>query len=291
MIVFKNNRKNKKIRVTAFCDESKDIIHKVGSQNNKYLYIGIILIETKNIKELYKKFNNLRCLANNNKHFGECKNKCKYHEINNTEIHFNKISNIKLYREWIKEFIKVNQQGKTPIRFNLLGIDTAKMNMDKFGKNKDNIYNRFFRSAVIYSFKNFYNDYDSIIIDNIFHDNGNLESHEYFKWKTIKNINLKEENIYFKNSEIKIIDSDHRKSESIIESNFIQLVDLIMGATINCIHFNSGNKNKISLTDEIYPLIQRVIKKPKNKNSRFNYYKKINISYFPNESGDLDRLH
>ena len=45
------------------------------------------------------------------------------------------------------------------------------------------IYNRFFRTAIIYPLKKYFSDYDIIEVDNVYHDTGNMKHHKYFKYQ------------------------------------------------------------------------------------------------------------
>lgn len=280
----------KKIELEIYADESKEIKY----NNEKITYIMVMAIPVEKKIELYNRLNNARCLANENNNFASCKKNCKYHNHNNFEIHYNSIGNDnvikKIAMNWIDILLNNNKKDENLIHFAILGIYENRLDLQRFGKNKifGNIYNRFFRIA-LNRLLTTYNNYDSIEIKNIFHDNTNeMEQHNFFKEHTINKI-IEEEIINikkftFKSKLINFVDSDHKKSNFTIESQFVQLVDLILGLTINFIHNNAKNSNKKELTTAISPLICRILENPNNKNSHFNYFNKQVISFFPKDN-------
>lgn len=285
---------SKKIEIEIYADESKNI--KYNNENITYIMVMAIPVEKK--IEIYNKLNNSRCLANNNNDFLNCKNNCKYHRHNNAEIHYNCIGNDNVLKKiainWINVLLENNKKDDDFIHFAIMGIYENRLDLKKFGDYGvfSNIYNLFFRIAVKRLLAT-YNGYDFIEVKNIFHDNTNeMEQHKFFKKYTISKI-LEEESLNtnnnkfsFKSEFINFIDSDHKKSTFIIESQFIQFVDLILGLTTNFIHNSATNSNKIELTEKIAPLISRILENPNNKNSHFHYFNKQVISFFPKENHD-----
>ncbi len=133
--------------------------------------------------------------------------------------------------------------------------------------------------------KTYFRAYDNIIIHNIFHGKGNIEYHEYFPWHPIFRIQSEEDKIYFINDRIKFIDSDHRKPDGDpVHSQFIQFIDIILGYFANSLHLNAINKNKYALAVQAFPLIWRIIKRPNNPKSRYKYYKRQMIHFFPKDN-------
>lgn len=283
----------KEVHLDLYVDESKNRKYKCGKNEEIIHYIMIMAIPKNKKDELFSEINNSRCLNEDIKKFGYCNKECKYHKENNGEIHYGKIDkeNIKykIADRWVDILLKNNIYKKESIYFNILGIIESNLDMKVFGNKKQfgNIYTRFFRTALLRLLKMF-NNYDRIIVDNIYHDSTNeMEQHKYFKTSAINKINLQEfikgkNKIIFNTEEIDFIDSDHRKSQN-IESQFIQLVDLILGLTCNVIHNDASNSAKVKLTEKIYPLISRILdnKTNSNKNSSYNYFNKQAIGFFP----------
>ena len=111
------------------------------------------------------------------------------------------------------------------------------------------------------------------------------EHHKYFPWHSIFRLQLEADKLYFIGNRIKFISSDHRKSDKDeIHSHFIQFIDLVLGCFMNCLHVNSKNANKLNLAKQAYPLVSRLIKAPYNPNSRYNYYRRQSIEFFPKEN-------
>jgi len=90
---------------------------------------------------------------------------------------------------------------------------------------------------------------------------------------------------------LKIKDHKMRK-----ESNLIQLCDCILGVSTSIIHGiekSNNSKYREELADLYFPLFERVINKPRNKNSSYQYYNRIITRFFPKDKtrlGDKKRL-
>lgn len=288
----------KEIHLELYVDESKNRIYKLGDKNETINYIMIMAIPVNKKEELYNKLNNARCLNENNLIFGKCDNKCKFHSENNGEIHYKNIDRVnvkyKIAEKWLDILLDNNFKKLDSIYFNILGIIDNNLNKNLFGieKQNGNIYSRFFRTALLRLLK-MYSNYDKIIIEHIYHDKTDeMETHPYFKTNAIQYIQIEqmledESKVGFFSNKIEFIDSDHRKSNK-KESQFIQFVDLILGTTCNVIHNEASNNAKVKLTEHIYPLISRILDKKEslNKNSRYNFFNKQCIGFFPSESKD-----
>ena len=289
----------KEIHLDLYVDESENREYKNGSTKEKIDYIMILAVPLDKKEELYGKLNNSRCLGDEEKVFGSCELECEYHSENNGEIHYREIKkeNIKykISNKWLDILLNNNFNKEESIYFNILGIIESNLDIELFGEEKQygNIYTRFFRTALLRLIAVF-NNYDKIVIEHIYHDcTTKMESHKYFNKSAINQIRMEqlindEEKIIFKTNEVKFINSDHRIGDK-VESQFIQFVDLILGVTCNVIHNDAvNNKAKIKLTEKIYPLIKRILdeKQYLNKNSRYNYFNKQIIGFFPSVSKD-----
>lgn len=244
---------------------------------------------------MYSKLNNSRCLSGEEKDFASCKLQCKYHSLNNGELHYKEIQkeNIKykISDKWIDVLLNNNFNDEKSIYFNILGIIKSNLDIELFGEEKQhgNIYTRFFRTALLRLIAVF-NNYDKIVIEHIYHDcTTEMESHKYFNTSAINQIRTEqlindEEKIVFKTNKVEFIDSDHRKGDK-VESRFIQFVDLILGLTCNVIHNDAVNEAKVKLTEKIYPLIKQMLGK-KQYDKKYNYFNKQIIGFFPSISKD-----
>ena len=241
----------------------------------------------------------MRCLNENSQkwtwNYEDCNNLCKeeYHNINNFEIHSNKIENnmskfkFKIYQRWIKFVVNHNKHSSDKdklLYFTILYLDLEKLDFDTFGVNKDttNIYNRFFRTVIL-SAKSFYFKDQNFTINNIFHDIADeKQSHNYFDWHTVHF--LKNEGVNVKTDKIEFISSNHRDYEDIEQkenAQLIQLIDLILGCSNQILFGASKNKNKVKIAADFYPLFKRLWRNPYNFNSSFNYFRSQQVSIFP----------
>lgn len=283
---------NKKtINVSLYCDEVKDCRLKNLNTNEvqNWTYIGILIVPKDMSSKLFVDITNLRCLSEEPQNWWNCYKHCGFHERNNTEIHYNKTGSTNKYRiakRWVNYWLN----DKELIYYYILGIDTNKLDKSQFGPKEQqdrdsNIYNRFFRTALQGSLNWYFGKETNIIVEEVYHDKGDGENHLYFPWHSIYKTEKDYDNISFKNTNIAFIDSDHRNEEGdSYHSHFIQFIDLILGCYVNCLHKNATNRNKLDLAKSSYKLVKRIIKEPYNKNSRYNYYKRQSIQFFPKEN-------
>jgi hypothetical protein len=279
------------ITLNLYCDEIKECPLKIpfSSISESWTYIGILIVPENISQALYNDLVDLRCLSEPKMPWGRCPDTCKWHKNNNTEIHYQGIDDSTKYRiadKWVGYWLN----DRKNIYFYILGINLSKLDVEKFGPKSQQdrhstIYNRFFRTALKKAIKTYFFDYDTIVVKNIYHDKGNVEYHEYFPWHSIFKLQTEEDKLYFATDHIEFISSDHRESDGDeIHSHFVQLIDIILGCFMNCLHMNSLNKNKFALAKKSFDLVSRLIKNPNNKNSHYNYYKRQMIEFFPKEN-------
>ncbi len=277
------------IHLTIYCDEIKNM--KIEDKKMKIYecwdYIGVLIVPTDNIASLAYELNKKRCP---NKDFNSCKDNCIFHLKNHVKVHYQDYSTTNIYQiadRWCDTVINNNVDNK---RFytHILGINTANIDMSYFKLSdvetnvENNIYNKFFRTALIYPLKSFFNDYDEVVIDNIIHDCGAMDHHQYFKRQPLRIINEEVKNVTLNCREILSIQTTHENS---LEPNnvMLQFIDMYLGAVMNCLH-HSGKKNKEKIALKLYDVIERCINTPGNPNSR--YYKVNSISFFPKHKID-----
>lgn len=280
--LFGNEIIDKPIRVNIYADEifKKECPY----TKDEWFYIGIILEKLDNsllddilIERFCNNFDRTSI----------------YFEKNNKIVHWNEIriaDTKNICMRWFKYILESNRSRNKFFSY-ILGINNSKLNIEEFDiHNKFNsIYNRFFRSAILYALKTLFPK-KQIIIENIYHEEGQQEFHKYFPWHCIYKIDQKEENMIFRCSEIKFLPKDHKKDK---RSNLIQLSDTFMGACIGIIHgIHKSKKSKYreELMDCILPLVQRMIKEPKNKNSHYQHANRIMIRFFPNQNTKPDDI-
>jgi hypothetical protein len=271
------------LKVKLFCDES-------GTKN--WLYIGLLVVPESDEEGLLNDLLNNRCGSKDPKKVKDwinCKEKCDFHDGNNKEVHFTKLNDRKDLYYISERWMNYLLSGNNKIRFYVLGIDRTKLNLSEFGNGKNResrIYNRFFRAALLYCVKKFFGKETKVDITSIYHDNSSaLEGHEYFSWHCLSKIPKQELNIVTSADKIEFLDSDHKTSNNKY-SNLIQLIDLITGSIKEVFEAESpkDDNDKIKIATKIVPLVDRIINQPWKKKSRYNYFGRYDISFFPNNT-------
>lgn len=283
------------VSLNIYCDEIvNETLDDVFSEQNEYwTYLGLLLVPTHQQDQLLEKLLDSRCLANGDQSWRSCNSQCKYHDDNNTEVHYSELNDTRKYKvasSWVDLLIQNGEKDWGLVYFYILGLNLNNLDLKKFGpasqQNRDvTIYNRFFRTAIQKSTKSFFHQKSQINIENIYHDKGAEKEHPLFPWHSIQKLDSEDKKLEFACDEVTFIDSDHRvESGSPIHSHFIQFIDLILGCSFNCLHYSSENKNKLSIALQAKPLLRRIIKCPGNKNSDYNYFQRQKIEFFPQEN-------
>lgn len=275
----------KKINVSIFCDEIKNEKLDNGpfGELENWDYIGVCIVPTSNIKDLAKELNNLRCGAGNK--YTSCNSKCSYHYSNQIKIHYQKYdttNNYNIANRWCDVILNNITPGK--FYMHILGINLNKLDKSYFKNSgeetnvEENIYNRFFRTAIIYPLKKYFSDFDVIEIDGVYHDTGDMKHHKYFKYQPLRYIDLNDDKIICNCNEITFLETNHTNC---LEDNntMLQFIDLFLGANFNMLHNSSSQKNKDAIAKKIFPITDRFINNPNNVNSR--YYNIYSLSFFP----------
>ncbi len=211
-----------------------------------------------------------------------------YFDKNDTEIHWKNIEKDNNKRNIIERWLKYiidDCFSDRKFYFSILGINISNLNTEEFGKKQsfNNIYNRFFRSMLAYSLKKFFNN--GVIVKNIYHERGQQSEHEYFDWHTIFKLN-QDEKLNFECEKIKFLPKSHREDK---KSNIIQLCDVLLGIFkdihlgVNRDTYSQNKKDILSSNFVNELLINRIIKQPWNKASKYGYFNRSQISLFPKE--------
>jgi hypothetical protein len=286
---------SKNIEPDVYSDEIFNAVDPFDNTN--WMYLGALFVPSDYKTEVLKNLNDLRCIKNHNWNIFEsdCPEGCKFHKENNTEIHFKEIhrsiARHMIAKNWIVFFNKeACQKHRKLLYCNILGINLSNISYSEFGrggKTELNIYNRFYRTLLIGGLNYFFKDYSSIVVNSIFHDRGSQEYHEFFPWHPIQMTELGIYKLSIHCEEIRFIDSDHRISET-DESQFIQLIDLILGATFSTIHNSSSNPRKKEVCELFKPVLLKLLDRNKISNGQMigdyynsNYYRTYQISFFP----------
>lgn len=277
---------SKTIKVNLYCDEIKDTsIVDSGSNYQHWIYMGLLIVPTSLENQLVKILCDYRC-GNPHNHIGweTCDKICYYHAKNNREIHYTECKSADVYHI-AKRWVNFASKDGIYTYFYILGINLTNLDFSCFGHHNpserfNTIYNRFFRTAILKSVKSYFYQYDKIIIENIFHDDGNITNHYYFPWHSIYKLRNEDAKISFLTDKIDFLDSNHNNTRN-ARSHLIQYIDIIMGAVFNALHWESKNEKKEKIALAIYPLLQRMMRFPGNKNSSYNNYNQKCIDFFP----------
>ncbi|MCQ1537037.1 hypothetical protein FTO70_15435 [Methanosarcina sp. KYL-1] len=267
--------------------------------NTKWMYLGALFVPKDCKEDVLTNLKDLRCIKNHHWNVSDscCPDRCKFHEDNDTEIHFKEIhrssARYMIAKNWIN-FInrEACQKHRKMLYFNILGINLSNIDYREFGsggKIELNIYNRFYRTVLMSGLNYFFKDYSNIVVNSIFHDRGSQEYHDFFPWHPIQQTEFAIDKLSINCDEIKFIDSDHRESKS-DESQFIQLIDLILGATFSTIHNSSNNSRKKEVCELFKPTLRKLLDRKKSQKGQMignyyksNYYRTYQISFFPKD--------
>lgn len=266
-----------------------------------WMYLGAIFVPTTEKESCLKKLNNYRCLKCRDWSLSEekCSHRCRFHNKNNTEIHYKELHKLdtryKIAKNWIT-FVNDTacKKGNKQIYFNIIGLNLTNMDLSQFGADTDRdltIYNRFYRTLILSGINYFFKPYKKISIVNIYHDKGGQESHTFFPWHPIWKIDHMNNKIEFIHREIEFLDSDHRKSLR-QESQFIQLIDIILGATYTCLHDLSSHIEKKRVGVLFKPTLEALLSRRKlskvngdpymgGKYYSSDFYRTYQITFFP----------
>lgn len=281
--LFGNENAQHPVHVNIYADEVQD--RECHFTRNLWNYIGIIV---ENLDHpllddiIYERF------------LGNFDKESPYYEKNNKIVHWCQIriaDTKNIAKRWF-EYILDPHKSRNKFYSYILGLNDSDLIKEEFDTEDEfnSKYNRFFRTALIYALKTFFTG-KSIIVENIFHETGQQQNNQYFPWHVIYSLG-KDESISFNCDAITFLPKDHKLDK---RSNLIQLCDVVLGASTSIIHGidkSKSSKYREELADLYLPLLKRLIENPNNKKSRYEYYKRIMIRFFPKESsnlGDIER--
>ncbi len=290
----------KRMQVEVFADETW-----VGKKN--YLGIGCVYVKSSEKARCIRDLLDCRCLHSQNKKwtwsFSDCPTKgiCSIakHAQDDAIIHFNDIrasrsrDKFKVAKRWLNYF----RSSRSPLFFKLIILDLQKLSLEKFGDDTvwGNIYNRFFRSNLIYGLKAFFHaNQRPVDLQRVYQHHGAMqESHPYFPIYNLHKLDdLEIHGLIVRDYSVNFIDQDHRAIPDIEakgNSQLIQFTDLLIGASCQVIFNTSMDTAKLQVAQEIKPLVVNQSK-----------YPRLHISIFPenpicishNITGDLvEEIH
>jgi hypothetical protein len=220
----------------------------------------------------------------------------KHKDKNNSQVHWTALRgdhNKKfVIQRWLEYVLEDCLPTNRKFYYSVFGINVTNLNLTEFGDEQqfNNVYNRFFRAMLKYSLKKFFGR--GVIVDHIYHEQGQQEKHEYFEWHTIFTLDL-DEHLNFATDRVEFLPKDHKQDS---RSNIIQLCDVLLGI-FKDVHLGYEERSYSPLRKEILDsrfvrelLIKRIIKAPGNINSSFGYAKRFQVSLFPKTRSDPGSL-
>lgn len=276
--LFGNEHIKETVNVNIYADEIQSKI--CPYTNDKWIYIGLV-VEDRDHSLLEDIIKERFC--------GNFDKTSKYYKKNDRIVHWcetNSADQKNICKRWFDYILNPVQSKKTFYSY-IIGLNNSKLIREEFDTDDEfnSKYNRFFRSAVLYSLKTFFSG-RYVVVENIFHEEGQQQYNQYFPWHCIYKIE-KDENIVFNCDKITFLPKDHKKDE---RSNIIQLCDSLLGVSTSIIHGikkSNNSKYREELAGQYLPLLKRLIEKPNNKNSSYKYYKRIIMRFFPKERSNL----
>ena len=287
--LFGNEYKDEPVRINIYADEIQE--RGCPYTKEKWVYIGIVVERFD--KPLLDEIIRIRHMNN----FDE---NSPYFEKNNRIIHWSEINDAdtkNIAKRWLEYILSPSESGDKFYGY-ILGINISKLNIEEFDTEDKfrSIYNRFFRSAILYALKTFFPN-NKIVVENIYHEEGPQRKHKYFPWHCIHKLEKQEPNINFIRSEITFLPKSHRENDGgDRRSNLIQMCDLFLGVSVSLLHgIQRSNRSKYreELAEMFSPLFNRMINEPKNINSSYRHANRIMIRFFPRDKtapNDIRRL-
>ena len=235
------------------------------SHSPGWLYIGVLAV-------LDAEADQLQC------HLDRCRGSAGYQR----ELHYSGISTrqkANVARSWLDLAMRPSAPC---VRFHILGVDRKEMRTADFGpsaQRDENIYRRCLRMAPVYSVKALLPP--ATTVRRIIHDRRTLSASEYLDWHTP--YRMRSDGHRVAADGVEFVDSDHNVSAAYRESNFVQLVDVLLGATRDCLDLTTAKRHRVSVAEHWLPLVERLTddSRRKNRQSSFGYVGRCNVSFFP----------
>lgn len=283
--LFGNELRQDPVYVNIYADEIQS--KKCPYTNETWMYISLVFEDLKNllIDDIY----NERFLYN----FDEAS---PFYEKNNKIIHWSEMKSAdekEICKRWFEYILDPNKSRNTFYSY-ILGLNDSYLIREEFDTEDEfnSKYNKFFRSSVLYAIKVFFSG-RNVVVENVYHEEGQQSHSKYFPWHVIYKIEKEEKNISFNCKEVVFLPKDHKKDR---RSNIIQLCDAVLGVSTSIIHGikkSKASKYREELADLYLPLFKRLIEKPSNPRSCYEYYRRIMVRFFPKTKsnlGDIERL-
>ncbi len=255
-----------RVELTIFCDERK---MPKGQDGNEWWYICMLSIPTASVANV---ISGLMAIRNSHSFYREVDSK----RIKGASCNSPRTA---VAVDWLR-FLK-NRTGRD-IYWEVLGIATHNLDFSYFGPGDEStgkyatVYNRFFRTAFLFSANTYFSSYDHVIISNVFHDTeGNLQEHGLFDWHLPRVV--ANDRIQFRNNRIRFVFSDPSSEEvHKAEAQVIQLADILVGSVSQRLDSSSAREGKVELGDCLTDMLYTVATDPWEAHD-----KGYDVSFFP----------
>lgn len=273
-------------RVNLYADEIKPLRNPKGEQ---WMYFGILAIQEEKSDIILDALNGDRKITGYD------------HALHFTEI--SRSDKFALAARWLDRVVydkwtdPMPPSGQKGFHFHILGINLDNLQNAAFGgkgnTQLESIYNRFFRSAISYTLLSRFGNYDVIAVTSIFHHAGHMQNNEIFDWHSISKISRDYEKISFDTTQIKFITADHTSAgQDEKHAHFIQLTDLILGGTRECLDFTTKRQWGVRTAKIIRPLIASLVETERHgERKRFSVDKRCSVEFFPSRKLSADEVN
>lgn len=267
-------------RVVTFADEIKP------SDESPWAYITVLSVPWEEVNEALARLNLDRVEVNYDYEL-------KWQGMRSRRLHAKPGAKEKLARAWLTRLVNEHDLW----RFSITGIDTSRLVMSTFGEGKGeqitNSYRRFYRSTLKRHVSTLHHLSDEVIIERCFHDEeGRLEADAWFATHPIAVVGARD-TVTFKEDQIRFVASCHKKEQkSPKASHFIQLVDVLGGASRYVLEAVGRNHARDYIVQPFTPLLERINdpKRVRNVKSSYRHVGRASISYFPSRELTEDDL-
>jgi hypothetical protein len=210
------------------------------------------------------------------------------------EVHFSTLTNSSesqfgaktaVAKDWVHSVCA----DRTKIwNLHIRAIRPSLLNTRLFGQDaEDSIYTRFFRATLKYALLA---SVGGGTISRVFHDDTSLNQHRYFPWNAIRN--LRSEDVQFATNEIDFISSNHGEPGHPFPqaAEFIQLVDVWMGAFRELLLACSRKAGKIEVASASAPFFE-ILNEPDHRCysggqtvCHYDHRNRCSVGFFPRNS-------
>ena len=270
--LFGENDPEKVYRVLTFADEIKP-----NPPHSHWAYLGIVSVAHENCNAAFERLWTDRQFVGYEFELG-------WSDIKPTGKKAKPSPKEELAVRWLDRLVNEHDFW----RFSILGIDTERLNMSMFGDKRGdqiaNAYRRFYRANLKNHVGQLHHEHEGVEIVKTYHDKeGRLEIDDWFSWHP-QQVVAERSTVMFREGAVTYVDSCHKKEPTHKKaSHFIQLCDVLIGATRYLFEDYAPNDARDRVVQHIHPLVTRLNSSNHflNKNSRYKHVGRASMAFFP----------